>query len=84
MRVTGMDTDRVEVFHRADRNDVALGIANYLKLDFLPAGNTFFNQNLSDRGKTQAVLRDVAQFFFMCAIPPPVPPRVKAGRTITG
>ena len=47
--VAGVDADRVKVFHRADRNLVADGIAHYLKLDLLPSGNTFLNQNLIDR-----------------------------------
>ena len=56
-----MDAYRVEIFHAAHGDDVALPIPHHFKLDFLPPGNALFNEHLSDRGKAQAVQRDFMQ-----------------------
>ena len=64
-RVTGMDTNRVEVFHRADGDDIVLSVTDDLELDFLPAGDTLFNQNLGNRGETQTVCCDIPQLSFV-------------------
>ena len=53
--VACMNADRVEVFHRADGDNVALCVTDNLELDFLPARNTLFNKYLCDRRKTQTV-----------------------------
>ena len=57
-----MNTDRVEVFHRADGDNVALCVTDNLELDFLPARNTLFNKYLCDRRKTQTVCCNLVQF----------------------
>ena len=57
-----MDADRVEILHGADRQLVAVRIADDLKLDLLPAGNAALHQNLMNRGKTQAILRNTLEF----------------------
>ena len=64
-RVTGMDTDGVDVFHGADSNDVAGSIAHGFKLDFLPAGDALLDENLRDRGHIKTGTGDDAQLFFV-------------------
>ena len=41
-----MDPHRINVFHVTYGNAVSLCITHYLVLDFLPASNTAFYQNL--------------------------------------
>ena len=53
--VAGMNTNRVHILHRTNGDDVAFAVTNDLKLNLLPTGNTFFNQDLSDRRKAQTV-----------------------------
>ena len=60
-----MYADRIEIFHGADGDDVALAVTDHLKLDFFPAADALFDQNLCDRRKTQTVLGDVAEHFFI-------------------
>ena len=57
-----MNADRVEVFHRADGNYIALLITHYLILDFLPTCDTPFNKNLSDRRKFKSVCSNFTKF----------------------
>ena len=57
-----MDSDRVDVLHRAYDDRLARCVAHGLELYFLPAGNAFLNQYLRDRRKVQSVLRDRYQF----------------------
>ena len=45
-RLTGMDAQRVEVFHACHSETVVVGIADYLELYFLPAFQGFFHQYL--------------------------------------
>ena len=61
--VAGVDADRVEVFHGADRDDVALAVANNLELNLLPARNALFNEDLGDRRKRKAVCRNLHELF---------------------
>ena len=67
--VAGMNADRVEVFHGADGNDVALAVTNNFKFNFFPAADTLFNQNLCDWGEPQTVFADVTQHFFVVCNP---------------
>ena len=45
-RLTGMNAQRVEVFHACHGEAVVVGVADYLEFDFLPAFQGFFHQNL--------------------------------------
>ena len=63
--VTSMYTNRVKVFHGTDGNCIACTVTNYFKLNFLPAGNTFFHKNLVNRGAVQSVLTNFPQFLFV-------------------
>ncbi|KAF5059194.1 hypothetical protein DSECCO2_338460 [anaerobic digester metagenome] len=47
--IPGMDADRIHVLHGADGDGGVVGIAHYLKLNFLPAGDGHFNEALIDR-----------------------------------
>ena len=60
-----MDADRVKVFHRTDGDDVVLGVTDNLELDFLPARDTLFDQDLGDGGQAETVGRDVDQLFLI-------------------
>ncbi len=57
--VTGMDAYRVDVFHIADSNAIACGIAHYLILNLFPAGDTPLNQTLPHAAQPQSVGTDI-------------------------
>ena len=63
--VPGMDAHRIEVLHRADRDDIARGIPHHFKLDFFPARDGFLHQHLGDRGKPEPVFRNLAQLLLI-------------------
>ena len=65
--VAGVDAHRIKIFHRADRDDVSIAVAHDLKFDLFPAGDTFFYQNLRDRGKTEPCGSDFPQLCFVCS-----------------
>ena len=44
-----MNADRVDVFHVADDDGVVVAVAHYFVLDFLEAGDRFFQQTLCHR-----------------------------------
>ena len=56
--VTGMDADRIDIFHVTYGNTVSCTVAHNFVLDFFPAADTSFYQNLSDTGKTQTVFQN--------------------------
>ena len=56
-----MYANRVEVFHRADGDNVALAVAHYLELYLLPARNALFDKHLRYRRQAQAVRRYLVQ-----------------------
>ncbi len=58
-----MHADRVNVFHAADSDDIALAIPDHLKLDFFPSRDTFLYQDLAHPGKAQPVDADIPEFF---------------------
>ena len=60
--VAGVDADRVEVLHGADRDDVAGIVAHRLELDLLPAGDALFDEDLVDGRRFQARVGDELQF----------------------
>ena len=60
-----MNADRVYVLHRADGNDVALGIAHGFKLDLFPAGDAALYQDLGDGGGVQTGPGNDAHFSFI-------------------
>ena len=43
-----MDTNRVNVLHVADGNDIAGAVPHDLVLDFLPSGDASLDQHLPD------------------------------------
>ncbi len=57
--VSRMYAHRIDILHITYGNTIACAIAHNFILDFLPAGNTAFHQNLSHPGKTQAVGKDL-------------------------
>ena len=59
--VSGVDTHRVEVFHRADGDHIAHAVPHGLELDLLPAEDGPLHQNLGNGGGVQSRLGDDAQ-----------------------
>ena len=64
-RVTGMNTNRVDVFHTADGNGMVSGVTHDLKLNLLIALNTLLNQNLVYRRQLKGIQTDLNQFFLV-------------------
>ena len=60
-RVAGVDADRVNVLHVTDGDGVALVVAHYLVLDFLPACDALLDQNLVNTRVHDAGGRNFAQ-----------------------
>ena len=65
--VAGMHAYGVNVLHGADGNHVALAVPHDLELDFLPAGDALFHQNLGDGAQAQAVLGNLPQLLLILA-----------------
>ena len=61
--VTGVHAHGIHVFHGAHGNHIAQVVAHGFKLDFLPAGNALFHQDLMNGGKVQTVARDLQKLF---------------------
>ena len=53
-----MNSDRIDVLHIADRDNVACGVPHYLILDFLPSCDTALYEYLSYSGKSESVFED--------------------------
>ena len=63
--VTGMDADRVNIFHVADGNYIACAVTHYLVLDLFPSCNAALYQNLSYTGETKTICKNLLQFFLI-------------------
>ena len=63
--VAGVDAHGVDIFNEADGDFLALGVADYLHLQLLPADDRFFNQNLVNHGGSQAPGRDLPQLLLI-------------------
>ena len=84
-RVAGVDAHRVEVLDRADDDRVAARVAHHLELVLLPARRGTPRRAPGRRGSSRARARSTScSCSGVQATPPPVPPSVKAGRTIAG
>ena len=64
-RLTGMDTQRVEVFHVTYGDTVVETVAHHFVFHFLPAFQTLFHQHL--RRERESFLGQYVQFFFVVA-----------------
>src|SRR5690606_39610976 len=62
--VAGVDAHGVEVFDAADDDDVVLVVAHHLHLVFLPADETFFDQDFGDGAEVEAAGGDALELFF--------------------
>ena len=60
-----MDAQRVEVFHAGHGEAMVVGIADDLELDFFPAFQGFFYQNL--RGEGEGTFSQFDEFFLIGA-----------------
>ena len=63
--VTGMDADRVNIFHVADGNYIACAVTHYLVLDLFPSCDAALYQNLSYTGETKTICKNLLQFFLI-------------------
>ena len=63
--VTGMDTNRIDVFHVADCDAVSCTVTHYFVFNFFPSCDAAFYQNFSYTGKSESVLEDLSQFIFV-------------------
>ena len=54
-RIARVDAHGIEILDRADDDDVVVGVAHHLHLEFLPADHRFFQQHLVDGRGLQAV-----------------------------
>ena len=57
--VTGMNTNRIQIFHITYGNAISVAVAHYLILDLFPSGNTSLHKNLTYTGKTKTILKDL-------------------------
>ena len=64
-RFTGVDTQRVEVFHAGNCETVVVGVADNFKFDFFPAFQGFFHQDLF--GERERTFGQFQEFFFVGA-----------------
>ena len=60
--VAGVDAHRVEIFDRADDDDVVVGVAHDLHFVFFPADNRFFDQHFGGRRKVETTEDHVVEF----------------------
>ena len=64
-RFTGVDTQRVEVFHAGYSEAVVVRVADHFELDFFPAFQRFFYQDLLGEG--ERAFGQFQEFFFVSA-----------------
>ena len=55
----------IDVLDKADRDHVALGVADDLELQFFPAEDRFLDEHLSDEACLQTTRADCAKFFLI-------------------
>ena len=84
-RVAGVHAHRVDVLDRADDHDVVGAVAHDLELELAPAEHRLVEQHLADRRRRRARARRSCRTPpRVRAMPPPRPPSVNAGRTMSG
>ena len=64
-RVSGMNTDRIDIFHVADRDSGVVAVAHDFILDFLISLNTFLNEYLVNRRQLQGIFQKGKKSFFV-------------------
>ena len=65
--VSGMYTNRIDVFHITYGNAIAVCIAHHFILNFFPSCDAALYEYFTDAGQTQAVGQDFNQFLLiMC------------------
>ena len=64
-RVSGMNTDRIDIFHVADRDSSVIAVAHDFILDFLISLNTFLNEYLVNRRQLQGIFQKGKKSFFV-------------------
>ncbi len=61
-RVAGVDAQRIDVLHRADRDAGVVRVAHHLVLDLLPADEAALDHDLADRAGAEAGANPLAVF----------------------
>ena len=64
-RVTGMDSNRVNIFHITDGDGCVVTVTHDFVFNLFISLNAFFNQHLMDRRQLQGVFHDRAKGFFV-------------------
>src|SRR6185436_625523 len=60
-RVAGVHTHGIDVLDRADDNEVVGDVAHHLELEFLPADDGLFDEDLVHRAEVQAAAGELAE-----------------------
>ena len=63
--VSGVNADRVNVFHITYGDAVSCTVAHYFILDFFPSGDAALYQNLANTGETQTVGKNLDQLLLI-------------------
>ena len=63
--LSGVDSERVEILHVADRDAVVIAVADNFILHFLPSLEALLDKNL--RGEGECFLCECIQFFLIVA-----------------
>ena len=59
--VPGVHAHRIDVLDRADDDEVVVGVAHHLELEFLPADDRLLHQDFVDRAEAQAARGDLPE-----------------------
>ena len=70
-RVTGMNTERIEVLDRADHHDVVVAVAHEFEFELLPAQDRLLEQDLCGGAGRQPGSGDAAQVLLVVGHPGP-------------
>src|SRR5262249_46396329 len=61
-RIAGVHSHGVEVFNRADNDDVVGLVAHYLQLEFLPTDDRFLDEHFRHRAQVEAARDQFVEF----------------------
>ena len=62
-RVAGVDAHRIEILNRTDDDAIVVLVPHHLGLEFLPANQRFFDEDLADGRRFESALRQQVELF---------------------